>query len=91
MPSPSPAQTRHTPLTAVADAVLGGPVLAEAMAQAGQVRALDLTGPAAVRPLVVKGLADAGRTVLAVTATAREAEDLVVERADRLDPATLAD
>ena len=80
----------QTPLTAVADAVLGGPVLAEAMAEAGQVRALDLTGPAAVRPLVVKGLADAGRTVLAVTATAREAEDLVVELADLLDPATVA-
>lgn len=79
-----------TPLTAVADAVLGGPVLAEAMSEAGQVRALDLTGPAAVRPLVVKGLADAGRTVLAVTATAREAEDLVVELADLVDPATVA-
>ncbi|WP_232211645.1 transcription-repair coupling factor [Nocardioides sp. CF8] len=60
------------------------------MAEASQVRALDLTGPAAVRPLVVKGLADAGRTVLAVTATAREAEDLVVELADLLDPATIA-
>ncbi|WP_310529875.1 CarD family transcriptional regulator, partial [Nocardioides sp.] len=60
------------------------------MAEAGQVRALDLTGPAAVRPLVVKGLADAGRTVLAVTATAREAEDLVVELADLLDPSTVA-
>lgn len=80
----------QTPVTVIADAVLGGPVLAEAMAEAGQVRALDLTGPAAVRPLVVKGLADAGRTVLAVTATAREAEDLVVELSDLLDPATVA-
>ncbi|MEO5663504.1 MAG: transcription-repair coupling factor, partial [Nocardioides sp.] len=60
------------------------------MSEAGQVRALDLTGPPAVRPLVVKGLADAGRTVLAVTATAREAEDLVVELADLIDPATVA-
>ena len=89
MPHPR-TLTRQTPLTAVADAVLGGPVLAEAMAEAGKVRALDLTGPGAVRPLVVKGLADAGRTVLAVTATAREAEDLVVELADLLDPATVA-
>ncbi len=87
MPHPAIPQS---PLTVVADAVLGGPVLAEAMAEAGQVRALDLTGPAAVRPLVVKGLADAGRTVLAVTATAREAEDLVVELSDLLDPATVA-
>ncbi|PUA83063.1 transcription-repair coupling factor [Nocardioides currus] len=60
------------------------------MAGAGQVRALDLTGPAAVRPLVVKGLVDAGRTVLAVTATAREAEDLVTELADLVDPALVA-
>jgi len=93
VPHPRPTQTtltRQTPLTAVADAVLDGPVLAEAMAEAGQVRALDLTGPAAVRPLVVKGLADVGRTVLAVTATAREAEDLVVELSDLLDPATVA-
>ena len=80
----------RTPLTAVADAVLAGSVLAEAMAAAGQVRALDLTGPASVRPLVVKGLVDAGRTVLAVAATAREAEDLVLELSDLVDPATVA-
>ncbi|HXH79057.1 transcription-repair coupling factor [Nocardioides sp.] len=60
------------------------------MAAAGHVRALDLTGPAAVRPLVVKGLVDAGRTVLAVAATAREAEDLVLELADLVDPDTVA-
>ena len=33
--------------------------------------------PGALRPFVVAGLVDAGRTVLAVTATGREAEDLV--------------
>ena len=38
---------------------------------------LDLTGPTALRPFVVPGLVDGGRTVLAVAATAREAEDLV--------------
>ncbi|MBC7550297.1 MAG: hypothetical protein H7269_05250 [Cellulomonas sp.] len=80
----------RTPLTAVADAVLASPVLAEAMAAAGHLRALDLTGPAAARPMVIKGLVDAGRTVLAVAATAREAEDLVVELADLIDPATTA-
>ncbi|CAA9400190.1 MAG: Transcription-repair coupling factor [uncultured Nocardioides sp.] len=88
--TPPHSPVAATPLTAVADAVLAGPVLADAMAAAGQVRALDLTGPAAVRPLVVKGLVDAGRTVLAVAATAREAEDLVVELADLIDPATVA-
>ncbi|QIK77176.1 transcription-repair coupling factor [Nocardioides piscis] len=60
------------------------------MSQAAQVRTLDLTGPLAVRPLVVKGLFDVGRTVLAVTATAREAEDLVVELGDLIDPSLVA-
>ncbi|WP_425464410.1 transcription-repair coupling factor [Nocardioides guangzhouensis] len=49
------------------------------------VAALDLTGPAGLRPFVVKGLADRGRTVLAVTATQREAEDLVESLADLVD------
>ena len=55
------------------------PTLAASMrdARAGAVPALDLTAPSALRPFVVKGLVDAGRTVLAVAATAREAEDLV--------------
>ena len=68
-------------LSGLADAVLADPTLDEAIADArgGMVRALDLTGPAALRPFVVDGLVRAGRTVLAVTATAREAEDLVEE------------
>lgn len=79
-----------TTLTRVADELLAGPVLADAMAEAGHVAALDLTGPAAVRPFVVRGLVGAGRTVLAVTATAREAEDLVEELVDLVDPARIA-
>jgi transcription-repair coupling factor (superfamily II helicase) len=51
---------------------------------------LDLTGPGAVRPVVVHGLVERGRTVLAVTATSREAEDLVEELADLVDPDTVA-
>jgi transcription-repair coupling factor (superfamily II helicase) len=38
---------------------------------------LAVSGPAALRPLAVAALADAGRTVLAVTSTGREAEDLL--------------
>ena len=59
-------------LSRLADAVLADPTLDEAIADArgGAVRALDLTGPAALRPFVVDGLVRAGRTVLAVTATA---------------------
>ena len=77
-------------LTRVADALLAGPVLAEAMADARGVATLDLTGPGAVRPFVVRGLVDAGRTVLAVTATGREAEDLAEELGDLVDPARVA-
>src|SRR5687768_9421416 len=56
-------------------------------AKAGLVRALDLTGPEALRPFVVAGLVQTGRTVLAVTPTSREAEDLVAQLADLVDPA----
>ena len=59
-------------------------------ARGGAVRALDLTGPEALRPFVVAGLVRAGRTVLAVTATSREAEDLVEALGDLLDPAPVA-
>src|SRR4051812_48795805 len=58
-------------------------------ARDGAVRALDLTAPEALRPYVVAGLVREGRTVLAVTATAREAEDLVEALGDLLDPARI--
>ncbi|MGH3361078.1 MAG: transcription-repair coupling factor [Nocardioides sp.] len=76
-------------LTGLADAVLADPTLADAVndARGGLVPALDLTGPAALRPFVVRGLLDAGRTVLAVTPTAREAEDLVEALGALVDPA----
>jgi transcription-repair coupling factor (superfamily II helicase) len=79
-------------LSGLADAVLADPTLDEAMADArgGTVRALDLTGPEALRPYVVAGLVRAGRTVLAVTATSREAEDLVEALGDVVDPASVA-
>ncbi|RYC09650.1 transcription-repair coupling factor [Nocardioides zhouii] len=60
------------------------------MADAAVRPALDLTGPGAVRPFVVHGLVERGRTVLAVTATSREAEDLVEELTDLVDPDTVA-
>ncbi|MBC2931393.1 transcription-repair coupling factor [Nocardioides sp. zg-1228] len=79
-----------TPLAAVARRVVAAPTLGGALADAGVQSALDLTGPAAVRPFVVHGLVERGRTVLAVTATSREAEDLVEELADLVDPASVA-
>ncbi len=78
-------------LAGLADLVLREPALAASMRDAKRgVTTLDLTGPAALRPFVVKGLVDAGRTVLVVAATVREAEDLTEELADVLDPETVA-
>src|SRR4051794_4979776 len=76
----------------LADLVLREATLSAAMADArdGLMRALDLTAPSALRPFVVKGLVDAGRTVLAVAATAREAEDLVTSLGGLMDPASVA-
>jgi len=73
--------------TGLTEAVLSEPVLASAMADArgGALPTLDLTGPAALRPFVVAGLLSQQRTVLAVTPTARDAEDLVAALGDLID------
>ena len=73
-----------TGLSGLVDAVLAEPHLARALGEAAVTDALEITGPHALRPFVVAGLARTGRTVLAVTATSREAEDLVTELADLL-------
>ncbi len=77
-------------LTTLADAVLAEPHLARALSEAGTATALEITGPAALRPFTVAGLARTGRTVLAVTATSREAEDLVAELGSFLKPERVA-
>ncbi|TDE02014.1 transcription-repair coupling factor [Jiangella asiatica] len=70
----------------------GDPTLRSAVddARTGAVTSLDLTAPPALRPFVTAALADdavgAGRTVLAVTATGREAEDLAGELRSLLSP-----
>ncbi|MFT3874344.1 MAG: transcription-repair coupling factor [Nocardioides sp.] len=86
------AGTSAGKLAGLTDAVLADPALAESLAdlRAGLLSELDLTGPAATRPFVVAGLVGTDRTVLAVTATTREAEDLVAELADLVDPETVA-
>jgi transcription-repair coupling factor (superfamily II helicase) len=79
-------------VTGLADLVLQDKTLAGAVqdARGGAVPALDLTAPGALRPFVVRGLVEAGRTVLAVAATAREAEDLVASLGCVMDPAQVA-
>ena len=86
MPRPLPV------LSGLAEAVLAEPTLAEVVADArgGAVATLDVTGPEALRPFLVAGLAGAGRPVLVVTATSREAEDLLATLLDLLDPEGVA-
>jgi len=78
-------------LSGLTAAVLAEPVLAQAMtdAKGAVLPALDLTGPAGVRPFVVAGLVEQGRTVLAVTPTSRDAEDLVAALGDLVDPSLI--
>jgi len=79
-------------LTGLSDLVLSDATLARAVEDArdGRVPALDLTAPSALRPFVVAGLVEADRTVLAVAATAREAEDLVSALGALIDPSLVA-
>lgn len=66
-------------LTGLLDVVAKDPALAEAVQAAtdGHRHQVDLVGPPAARPFAIAALArQAGRPVLAVTATGREAEDL---------------
>ncbi|MFE4371184.1 transcription-repair coupling factor [Streptomyces sp. NPDC056835] len=76
------------------DAVVRDPALAEAVKAAtdGHRPHLDLVGPPAARPFAVAALArEAGRPVLAVTATGREAEDLAAALRSLLDPDTVVE
>ena len=69
-------------LSGLLDAVRPDPALAQAISSAG-VTSLDLSAPSALRPLIAAALAadpdrgGAGRPVLAVTPTGRDADDLV--------------
>ena len=75
------------PLAGLLDVVTGDPALRSALDAAGRGSAgLDLTAPAGMRPFVVAALAlRTGCPVLAVTATGREAEDLVAALGSLLD------
>ncbi len=87
-----PFEELRVSLKGLADLVLQDKTLAGAVqdARGAAVPTLDLSAPAALRPFVVRGLVDAGRTVLAVAATAREAEDLVSALGCVMDPALVA-
>ncbi|MEU9185296.1 transcription-repair coupling factor [Streptomyces sp. NPDC048484] len=76
------------------DAVVKDAALTEAVKAAGDGNRMhvDLVGPPAARPFAVAALArEAGRTVLAVTATGREAEDLAAALRSLLPPDTVVE
>ncbi|MFJ7155911.1 transcription-repair coupling factor [Streptomyces sp. NPDC101118] len=76
------------------DAVTQDPALAEAVKAAtdGHRTHVDLVGPPAARPFAIAALARrTGRTVLAVTATGREAEDLAAALRSLLPPDGVVD
>ena len=74
------------PLTGLLESVLGDPSLAQVVrAPSGS---YDLTAPPGLRPFVIAALA--GHTVLAVTATGREAEELEAALGSLLDPNRVA-
>ena len=74
----------------LSDAVLAEPALATALGDDVRLGRLDLTAPPGIRPFLVEGLVREGRTVLLVTATGREAEELTSELASLVDPAAVA-
>ncbi len=76
-------------LAGLLDVVAADPSLARAL-DAPETPVLDLTGPVGLRPFVVASLARQGRTVLAVTATGREAEDLADALGCLMDPDLVA-
>ncbi|MET9610682.1 transcription-repair coupling factor [Streptomyces sp. NPDC006512] len=76
------------------DAVTRDPALAEAVTAAGDGNRMhvDLVGPPAARPFAIAALARrTGRTVLAVTATGREAEDLAAALRSLVPPDEVVD
>jgi transcription-repair coupling factor (superfamily II helicase) len=76
-------------LSGLLDVVVGEPALARTL-DTPDVPTLDLSAPRGLRPFVIAGLAGKGRTVLAVTATGREAEDLVAALESLLPPDRVA-
>lgn len=78
-------------LAGLADLVLADPALSSAIEDAagGRLPTHELTGPEPLRPFVVAGLARTQRPLLVVTATTRDAEQLVTELGDFVDPATI--
>ncbi len=80
-------------LSGILDLITGDPAVHQAvdLARAGTSREFDLTAPTGYRPFVIASVVrDAGRQVLAVTATGREADDLEQALGSLLPPERVA-
>ena len=76
-------------LTGLLDAALGDPALRRIGDALGQPD-LTVSGPPAIAPFAIAALTRQGRTVLAVTSTGREAEDLAAALGCLVDPERVA-
>jgi transcription-repair coupling factor (superfamily II helicase) len=78
-------------LSGLLDVAAADPAIEQAIAAAGTT-SLDLSGPPGIRPFLIAAVATrAGRPVLAVTSTTREAEDLVAALRSLLPPDGVVD
>jgi transcription-repair coupling factor (superfamily II helicase) len=77
-------------LTGLVKAVAPDPAIARVVAAVGTPE-LDIACPGGLRPMAIAALASAGRTVLAVTATERESEDLTTALRSLLPPEAVVD
>jgi transcription-repair coupling factor (superfamily II helicase) len=78
-------------LTGLVDLVRADTALAEALRTQGASASLDVSGPPSLHPFLVAALAQsAERTVLAITATTRESEDLVAALSSLMEPSAVA-
>jgi len=89
---PERPYTVRVNLSGLVERVASEPTVAEAIedARSGAVDALDIASPEAMRPLLVAALASAGRPILLVTSTYREAETLTSSLASILTPDAVA-
>src|SRR6478736_5425227 len=76
-------------LTGLLDAALGDPALRRIGDALGQPD-LTVSGPPAIAPFAIAALTREGRTVLAVTSTGRQAEDLAAALSCLVDPERVA-
>ncbi|MGW5055578.1 transcription-repair coupling factor [Actinokineospora sp. NPDC004072] len=77
------------PLHGLLDTVLQDPSITAVVDAAGA-GGLAVDGPVAARPILVGALVSAGKAVLAVTATGREADDLTAVLGDLIGPERVA-